>query len=77
MFSTGQIPKLADDMYHIEEDDLYLIPTGEVRPGIRSAKVWQADVRRVSAFGWLNYTVLVLYLAALVWLGIFFSRRDL
>jgi len=30
MFSTGQIPKLADDMYRIEEDDLYLIPTGEV-----------------------------------------------
>ena len=27
---TGQLPKLEDDMYHIEHDDLFLIPTAEV-----------------------------------------------
>ena len=30
MFGTGQIPKLEDDMYRIEQDDLFLIPTAEV-----------------------------------------------
>ncbi len=30
MIGTGQIPKLAEDMYHIEKDELYLIPTAEV-----------------------------------------------
>jgi seryl-tRNA synthetase len=30
MFGTGQIPKLEDDMYHIEKDDLFLLPTSEV-----------------------------------------------
>jgi len=30
MFGTGQLPKLADDMYYIGKDDLYLIPTAEV-----------------------------------------------
>ncbi|MCD6249830.1 MAG: serine--tRNA ligase [candidate division Zixibacteria bacterium] len=30
MFGTGQLPKLADDMYHVESDDLWLIPTAEV-----------------------------------------------
>ncbi len=30
MKGTGQIPKLKGDMYHIEEEDMYLIPTGEV-----------------------------------------------
>lgn len=30
MVGTGQLPKLADDAYHIEGDDLWLIPTGEV-----------------------------------------------
>ena len=30
MFGTGQLPKLEDDMYHIELDDLFLIPTAEV-----------------------------------------------
>ncbi|MCK5816560.1 MAG: serine--tRNA ligase [Candidatus Marinimicrobia bacterium] len=27
---TGQLPKMADDMYHLKEDDLWLIPTAEV-----------------------------------------------
>jgi seryl-tRNA synthetase len=30
MQGTGQLPKLREDMYHIEHDDLYLIPTAEV-----------------------------------------------
>lgn len=30
MYGTGQLPKLAEDMYHIEKDDMYLIPTAEV-----------------------------------------------
>ena len=30
MIGTGQIPKLAEDMYHVEKDDFYLIPTSEV-----------------------------------------------
>jgi len=30
MFATGQLPKLEKDMYRLEEDDLFLIPTAEV-----------------------------------------------
>lgn len=30
MTGTGQLPKLEADMYHINEDDLFLIPTAEV-----------------------------------------------
>ncbi len=30
LHGTGQLPKLADDMYHMVEDDLWLIPTAEV-----------------------------------------------
>jgi seryl-tRNA synthetase len=30
LLATGQLPKFADDAYHIERDDLWLIPTGEV-----------------------------------------------
>lgn len=30
MIGTGQIPKLAEDMYFLEKDELYLIPTAEV-----------------------------------------------
>jgi len=28
--STGQLPKFAEDMYYVEKDELYLIPTAEV-----------------------------------------------
>jgi seryl-tRNA synthetase len=30
LFGCGQLPKLAEDMYRLGEDDLYLIPTAEV-----------------------------------------------
>lgn len=30
MQGTGQLPKFEDDMYRLEKDDLFLIPTGEV-----------------------------------------------
>jgi seryl-tRNA synthetase len=30
MTATGQLPKMKDDMYHLKDDDLYLIPTAEV-----------------------------------------------
>jgi len=30
MTGTGQLPKMADDMYQLKDEDLYLIPTAEV-----------------------------------------------
>jgi len=30
LFGTGQLPKFADDLFHCEETDLWLIPTAEV-----------------------------------------------
>ncbi|MDP2654385.1 MAG: serine--tRNA ligase [Candidatus Omnitrophota bacterium] len=30
MTGTGQLPKMKDDMYHLADEDLYLIPTAEV-----------------------------------------------
>lgn len=30
MTATGQLPKMKEDMYHVQADELYLIPTAEV-----------------------------------------------
>jgi seryl-tRNA synthetase len=30
LYGTGQLPKFADDQFHVEKQDLYLIPTAEV-----------------------------------------------
>ena len=45
MRGTGQIPKLADDMYHIEKDDMFLIPTAEVSlTNIRAGEILAPDI---------------------------------
>lgn len=53
MTATGQIPKLEDDMYHIEKDDLFLVPTGEVPLTniYRSSKLLEKDLP-IKIFGY-------------------------
>lgn len=54
-----------------------LIPSGEIRPRVRSPKVWRVTVLPAeNSFGILNYTVLFGYLAAMVGVGLFFARRN-
>ncbi len=44
MRGSAQLPKLADDMYHLEEDDLYLIPTAEVPiTNLHAKEILQAE----------------------------------
>ncbi len=44
MFGTGQLPKLAEDMYYIEKDKLYLIPTAEVPvTNLHRDEIFQSD----------------------------------
>ena len=55
----------------------YVVPTGEVRPGVRTPKVfWAQPAESRRGFGWLDYGVLALYLATLVAMGVYFSRRE-
>jgi SSS family transporter len=56
--------------------DGIVVPSGEVRPGVRTDAVWHAMPAPPPAFGTLNYTVLGAYLAVLVAMGIWFSRRE-
>lgn len=53
MVGTGQLPKLAEDMYRCADDDLYLIPTAEVSVTNihRESTLAEADLpRRYCAF---------------------------
>ena len=49
---------------------------GETMPGIRSDKVSRIETKRETSFGWLNWTVLVLYLVAMLGMGIYFMQRE-
>ena len=53
-----------------------VIPSGEIRPGVRTPRIWKASPRRRRQFGPLNYLVLGAYLLALVGMGVYFSRRG-
>ena len=49
---------------------------GETMPGIRSAQVSRIETKRETSFGWLNWTVLALYLLAMLGMGIYFMQRE-
>jgi len=58
-------------------NDAWIVPTGEIRPGVRTPRVLVAEpVVPEPGFGWVNYSVLVVYLASLVVMGVYFSRRE-
>ncbi|MDE5560949.1 MAG: sodium/solute symporter [Bacteroidaceae bacterium] len=49
---------------------------GEIMPGIRSADVTHVEVVNDKSFGWLNWTVLVVYFIAMLGMGIYFMRKE-
>ena len=55
----------------------WVIPSGEIRPGVRTPHVWsfQPQPRR-TAFGWLNYATLAAYLLGMVGIGVYCSRFN-
>ena len=55
----------------------YVIPSGEARPGVRTPQVVAAEpAGSARGFKPLDYAVLGVYLAALVAMGFYFSRRE-
>ena len=45
-------------------------------PGIRSDKISRIEIKHETHFGFANWTVLVLYLLAMLGMGIYFMRRE-
>ncbi len=56
--------------------DSIVIPTGEIRPGVRTPVILKGDAPAANEFGLVNYIVLGGYLAALVGMGFYFSKRE-
>ena len=58
-------------------NDRIVIPSGEVRPGVRTPRVLAARPKQYEAnFGAVNYAVLAAYLVVLVWMGFYFAKRE-
>ncbi len=57
-------------------DDI-LVPSGEMRPRVRSPKIFKYSLEQAPfSFGWLNYLTLIIYLIAMLLVGVYFTRRN-
>ncbi len=53
----------------------WIVVGGEEKPGVRSADVTATEMTYTAHFGWLNWSVLILYLLGMVYLGYYFMKR--
>ncbi len=75
--SAGSIPQNHVTTVAVEWDGAIIIPSGEVRPRVRSAKVWSVTpVVSNRDFGMVNYIVLFGYLLSMVGVGLYFAKKS-
>lgn len=54
----------------------WLYVNGEIKPGVRSTDVTELTLSHDVSFGWLNWSVLSVYLLGMLGLGYYFMRRE-
>ncbi|MDA3925789.1 MAG: sodium/solute symporter, partial [Kiritimatiellae bacterium] len=73
----GEIPVCPAVTSAVMWDGRIVIPSGEIRPGVRTPLVWQGVIKSPKrGFGLLNYSVLATYLILLVAMGFYFAGRE-
>lgn len=75
--SAGPTPANHVTTIAVRWNDAIVIPSGEIRPRVRSPKVWQVRVKpQAIEFGWINYGVLFGYLLGMVGVGAYFANKN-
>lgn len=54
----------------------WFVINGEIKPGVRSSKVYYGETITEPAFGFLNWLVLILYMFGMLYLGYFFMKKE-
>ena len=54
----------------------WVVVCGESKPGVRATDVTSVKMDVRTSFGWLNWTVLAVYLLGMLGLGFYFMRRE-
>ncbi|MDE5416718.1 cyclically-permuted mutarotase family protein [Labilibaculum sp. DW002] len=54
----------------------WFVINGEVKPGVRSPKVYYGETITEPVFGFLNWLVLILYMFGMLYLGYFFMKKE-
>ncbi|MBT4409401.1 MAG: sodium/solute symporter [Bacteroidetes bacterium] len=75
--NLGEIPANQVTTTALQWGNKIIIPSGEIRPRVRSNIIWEVElISEEAKFGWLNYTTLVVYLLAMLMVGVYFTRRN-
>jgi solute:Na+ symporter, SSS family len=75
--SAGAMPANHVTTVPVNWNGRLIVPSGEVRPRVRSAKIWSIEVTGGKKnFGAVNYVVLFAYLALMVGIGAYFSKKN-
>ncbi|MBA4853673.1 sodium/solute symporter [Emticicia sp. BO119] len=56
--------------------DEIIIPSGEIRPGIRTSKVLRGVLVKKQYFSWIDYSVLATYLLLMIGIGLITSQHQ-
>jgi cyclically-permuted mutarotase family protein len=54
----------------------WFVINGEVKPGVRSPKVYYGETITEPVFGFMNWLVLILYMFGMLYLGYFFMKKE-
>ena len=74
----GEMPAALVTATAVDWNGNIIIPGGEIKPGTRSTTVLSGKIlpHRIAAFGFWNYSALILYLLAMVGIGWYFARSN-
>lgn len=79
-FASSHLLALAGESIVTLKDEQgkthWVIIGGEEKPGVRTAAVTDMEMDYTTHFGWINWTVLILYLVGMLALGYYFMRRE-
>ncbi|SFG39627.1 sodium:solute symporter family transporter [Pontibacter chinhatensis] len=73
---SSELPYAPVTTFATRWDNDILIPSGEIRPGVRTPEVLKGNLAPQHYFAWLDYVVVVLYLLLMVGIGMWTSRNQ-
>ncbi len=54
----------------------FVVINGEIKPGVRSPKLYYGTIEYEPTFGWINWSVIAIYLFIMLYVGYYFMKRE-
>lgn len=73
---AGALPASPVTTFAIKWGDDILIPSGEVKPGIRTPDILKGGLASKEYFSWIDYLVVFVYLGLMIGIGLWTSKNQ-